>query len=78
MNLCHHGQRLAAQPFAAAYPCLLTTGLDDPQTYIYRGIVAHCCRVVDFLLTRPEVDTKIPLDAAYRSARTMFDAGMGG
>lgn len=52
----HRGQRHADQPFAAAYPGLLTTGIDDPQTYVYRGIVADCCRVIDFLLTRPEVD----------------------
>lgn len=54
--LCHRGQRLADQPFAAAYPGLLTTGIDTPQRYIYRGIVADCLRVVDFLATRPEVD----------------------
>lgn len=56
--LCHRGQRLADQPFAAAYPGLLTTGIEDPARYIYRGIVADCCRVVDFLLTRNEVDAK--------------------
>ncbi|MCC6457671.1 MAG: acetylxylan esterase [Caldilineaceae bacterium] len=50
------GKRLADQPFAAAFPGLLTTGIDSPQSYIYRGIVADCCRAVDFLLTRPEVD----------------------
>jgi cephalosporin-C deacetylase len=55
VQLCHRGQRLADQPFAAAYPGLLTTGIDDPAGYIYRGIVADCCRVVDFLQTRPEV-----------------------
>lgn len=54
--LCHRGQRLSDQPFAAAYPGLLTTGIDSPANYVYRGIVADCCRVVDFLLTRPEVD----------------------
>ncbi len=54
--LRHRGQRLADQPFAAAYPGLLTTGIDSPQSYIYREIVADCCRVIDFLLTRPEVD----------------------
>ena len=47
---------MADQPFAAAYPGLLTTNIDDPHTYVYRSIVADCCRVVDFLLTRPEVD----------------------
>lgn len=56
VQLCHRGQRLADQPFAAAYPGLLTTGIHDPATYVYRGIVADCCRVIDFLETRPEVD----------------------
>lgn len=55
--LMHRGQRLADQPFAAAYPGLLTLGIDDPATYIYRGIVADCLRGAEFLLSRPEVDT---------------------
>ncbi|MEZ4619558.1 MAG: acetylxylan esterase [Caldilineaceae bacterium] len=54
--LCHRGQRLSDQPFAAAYPGLLTTAIADAEHYIYRGIVADCCRVVDFLQTRAEVD----------------------
>src|SRR3981189_2696348 len=52
----HRGQRLAAQPFAAAYPGLLTLGIDAPETYIYRSIVADCLRAAEFLLPRPEVD----------------------
>ena len=56
--LCHRGQRLADQPFAAAYPGLLTTGVDSPQRYIYRSIVADCLRVIDFLVTRAEVDQR--------------------
>jgi cephalosporin-C deacetylase len=55
--LMHRGQRLADQPFAAAYPGLLTLGIDDPRTYIYRSIVADCLRGAEFLLGRPEVDT---------------------
>jgi cephalosporin-C deacetylase len=54
--LMHRGQRLADQPFAAAYPGLLTLGIDDPATYIYRSIVADCLRGAEFLLSRPEVD----------------------
>jgi cephalosporin-C deacetylase len=54
--LRHRGRRLADKPFAASYPGLLTTDIDDPQSYVYRGIVADCCRVIDFLVTRPEVD----------------------
>ncbi len=56
LALCHRGQRLADQPFAAAYPGLLTEHITDPARYVYRGIVADCCRAVDFLLSRPEVD----------------------
>ncbi|MGH2549901.1 MAG: acetylxylan esterase, partial [Thermomicrobiales bacterium] len=50
------GQRLADQPFAAKYPGLLTLGIDDPQTYIYRSIVADCLRGLEYLLGRPEID----------------------
>lgn len=53
--LMHRGQRLADQPFQAAYPGLLTLGIDDPARYIYRGIVADCLRGAEFLLARPEV-----------------------
>ncbi len=55
--LMHRGQRLADQPFAASYPGLLTLGIDNPATYIYRAIVADCLRGAEFLLSRPEVDT---------------------
>ena len=55
--LMHRGQRLADRPFAAAYPGLLTLGIDDPGTYIFRGIVADCLRGAEFLLGRPEIDT---------------------
>ncbi len=54
--LMHRGQRLADQPFAAAYPGLLTLGIDDPQAYVYRGIVADCLRGAEFLVGLPEVD----------------------
>ena len=56
LTLMHRGQRLADQPFAAAYPGLLTHGIADPATYIYRGIVADCLRGAEFLLSRPEVE----------------------
>lgn len=56
LTLMHRGQRLADQPFAAAYPELLTLGIEDPGTYIYRSIVADCLRGLEFLLSRPEID----------------------
>jgi cephalosporin-C deacetylase-like acetyl esterase len=55
LTLMHRGQRLADQPFQASYPGLLTLGIDDPGTYIYRRIVADCLRGAEFLLSRPEV-----------------------
>jgi cephalosporin-C deacetylase-like acetyl esterase len=78
--LMHRGQRLADQPFAASYPGLLTLGIDDPQTYIYRSIVADCLRGAEFLLGRPEVDpTRVGVvgdDLALLAAarRTQFSA----
>ena len=50
------GQRNADQPFAAAFPGLMTEGIDSPDSYIYRGIVADWVRAADYLLSRPEVD----------------------
>ena len=56
LQIMHRGQRLADQPYAAAYPGLLTEGIDDPEHYIYRGIVADCLRGAEFLLSRSDVD----------------------
>ena len=56
MSICARGQRLSDKPFAAAFPGLLTEGIEEPATYIYRGVVADTCRAIDFLLDRPEVD----------------------
>lgn len=56
LQIIHRGQRLADQPYAAAYPGLLTERIDNPQHYIFRDIVADCLRGAEFLLSRPEVD----------------------
>ena len=56
--LCHRGQRLSDQPFAAKYPGLLTSGIDSKRNYIYRNIVADCLRVMDYLVSCDDVDTQ--------------------
>ncbi|HZX08935.1 acetylxylan esterase [Kribbella sp.] len=56
LSLMHRGQRLADEGFAAAYPGLLTMGIDDPSTYVYRGIAADCLRAAEFLMGLSEVD----------------------
>ncbi|TDO44648.1 cephalosporin-C deacetylase-like acetyl esterase [Kribbella sp. VKM Ac-2527] len=55
-GVMHRGQRLADESFAAAYPGLLTLGIDEPASYIYRGIVADCLRAAEFLFGLAEVD----------------------
>jgi len=50
------GQRNADQPFAARFPGLMTEGIDAPESYLIRGVVADWLRAIDYLLTRPEVD----------------------
>ena len=56
--LCHRGQRLSDQPFAAKYPGLLTSGIDSQRNYIYRSIVADCLRVMDYLVSCYDVDSQ--------------------
>ena len=56
--LCHRGQRLSDQPFAAKYPGLLTSRIDSKQNYIYRSIVADCLRVMDYLVSCDDVDSQ--------------------
>ena len=34
----------------------MTESIDDPQSYIFRGIVADWLRAIDYLWTRPEMD----------------------
>lgn len=56
-SCAYRGQRNADQPFAALFPGLLTTGLDSAEGYVFRGIVADAIRGLEYLVSRPEVDT---------------------
>lgn len=56
LAVTHRGQRRADDGFAAAYPGLLTQGIEDPATYVYRGIIADCLRGAEFLLGLDSVD----------------------
>src|SRR2546428_489820 len=55
--LAARGQRNADTPYAAVFPGLLTDGIDQAASYIFRGIVADSVRGLEFLLTRRELDT---------------------
>lgn len=55
-SLAARGQRNADTPYAAMFPGLLTEGIDEPASYVFRGIAADAVRGLQFLLTRPELD----------------------
>jgi cephalosporin-C deacetylase len=54
--LAARGQRNADTPYAAMFPGLLTEGIAQAESYIFRGIVADAVRGLEFLLTRRELD----------------------
>ena len=54
--LAGRGQRQADMPYAAMFPGLLTEGLDQAESSIFRGLAADSVRGLEFLLTRPELD----------------------
>ena len=56
-SLAGRGQRNSDTPYAAMFPGLLTESIADAASYIFRGIVADSVRGLEFLLTRPELDT---------------------
>ncbi len=70
------GQRNADKPFAAQFPGLMTEGIDDPKTYIFRGYVADWLRAVDYLLTRPEVDQSRVLAVKATEGLSLLAAAM--
>ena len=55
-SLAGRGQRNADTPYAAMFPGLLTDGIDDAASYVFRGIAADAVRGLQFLLARREVD----------------------
>lgn len=56
LTIMHRGQRLADTPFSAPYPGLLTIGIESPESWIYRGIMADILRGAEYLLAHPAVD----------------------
>jgi cephalosporin-C deacetylase len=55
--LAARGQRNSDTPYAAMFPGCLTEGIEQAESYIFRGIAADAVRGLEFLLSRREVDT---------------------
>ena len=54
--LAHRGQRTADSPLAVMFPGLLTCGIESPERYLFRDVVADAVRGLQFLAARREVD----------------------
>ena len=57
LNIRGHGNSKDAVNPGFSYPSYLQYFLNDKELYIYRGAYMDCTRAVDFLFSRPEVDT---------------------
>lgn len=53
------GHGMSADVINPGFTCpgYVGVNLDKPEQYIYRGALMDCCRAIDFLLSRAEVDT---------------------
>lgn len=69
MNVMTRGQRGADKPYAAAYPGHLTHGMNDPEHWVFRGVMADMLRAYDVLADHPSVD-------GHRIGITGTDAGL--
>ncbi|MDP6056507.1 MAG: acetylxylan esterase, partial [Dehalococcoidia bacterium] len=56
-SIAGRGMRGSDKPYTAMYPGQLTDGLESADTYVYRGIIADAIRGLEYLMTRPEVDS---------------------
>ena len=57
-SVAPRGKLRSNNQFNPGYPGLLTHNIVDRNTYSYRGFYVDTWRAVDFLLRRPEVDTR--------------------
>lgn len=56
LNIRGHGN--SRDQINPGFPGFLVYNINDKNQYIYRGAYMDCIRAVDFLCSRPEVDTK--------------------
>ncbi len=55
LNIRGHGN--SRDDVNPGFPGFLTNHIDDKNKFIYRGAYMDCVRAIDFLFSRPEVDT---------------------
>ena len=57
LSVAVRGKLPSSARFNPGYPGLLTHGVEKRDTYGYKGVISDCSRGVDFLLSRPEIDS---------------------
>ena len=57
LSVAPRGKLRSTRQFNPGYPNLLTHNIVDRHTYAYRGFYVDTWRGIDFLLSRPEVDS---------------------
>lgn len=71
LNIRGHGN--SKDDVNPGFPGYLLYNLDNRDKYIYRGAYMDCVRAVDFLFTRPEVDTtRIAVEGASQGGALTF------
>ena len=58
LSVAVRGKLPSSSEFNPGYPGLLTSGVESRETYSYRGVISDCSRGVDFLLSRPGIDSE--------------------
>ena len=58
LSVAVRGKLPSSAQFNPGYPGLLTHGVEDRDTYSYKGVISDCSRGVDFLLSRSEIDSE--------------------
>lgn len=56
MAIRYRGTRGADKPYAAKFPGMLTDGIEDANTWSYRGVLADTLRAFEYLTSLPMVD----------------------
>lgn len=71
LNIRGHGN--STDDVNPGFPGYILTNLEDKEKYIYRGAYMDCIRGIDFLFSRPEVDTtRVAVEGASQGGALTF------
>jgi cephalosporin-C deacetylase len=75
LNLNIRGHGNSKDDVNPGFPGYLLSGIESNKNYIYRGAYMDCVRAIDFLCSRPEVDTsKIAVSGGSQGGALSFAA----